>query len=145
MDLDDGDPLERSRPATWPRDEARARQAEARLRRLAWMLDAVRAEGVPRWSDAMETRLDDFKNLLARISPDFQTKFGYERDAPGSADLRKCTDYIAETFGCLAMTLEMPFKDAANMPMPEIGWSPGRSMRLGAANVDAMWRILDEL
>lgn len=99
-------------------------------------------EGVKRWNDAMETELEAFKELLARISPDFQTEFGYERDAPGSADLRKCTDYVAETFGALAMTLEMPFKDAANRPLPETGWSPQRSRKLGTACVDAFWQTI---
>ncbi|MEL7449037.1 MAG: M14-type cytosolic carboxypeptidase [Pseudomonadota bacterium] len=101
------------------------------------------AEGVPRWTDAMNEELQGFKNRLAAISPDFQTDFGYDLDPPGSADLRKATDYVAETFGCLSMTLEMPFKDAANHPMPEIGWSPGRSQRLGTACVDAIWQTLD--
>jgi len=97
-------------------------------------------EGVARWNPAMETELDAFKNRLALITPEFQTQHGYQRDAPGSADLRKCTDYIAETFGCLAMTLEMPFKDAANRPDPEAGWSPQRSAALGAVFVDAIWQ-----
>jgi hypothetical protein len=39
--------------------------------------------------------------------------------------MKKNTDYMAETFDCLAMTLEMPFKDTADTPVPEIGWSPG--------------------
>jgi len=95
-------------------------------------------EGVPRWDDSMQSDLDAFKALLADLSPDFQVEHGYDVDPPGSADLRKCTDYVAETFGCLAMTLEMPFKDAANHPMPEIGWSPGRSAKLGAIFVDAI-------
>lgn len=100
------------------------------------------AEGVPRWNKAMETELEDFKNLLARLTPEFQTEFGYDKDAPGSADLRKCTDYVAETFGCLSMTLEMPFKDAANHPLPEVGWSPQRAMKLGASCLDAFWQTL---
>ncbi|MDT8410362.1 MAG: M14-type cytosolic carboxypeptidase [Wenzhouxiangellaceae bacterium] len=100
------------------------------------------AEGVPRWNDTMEAELDAFKQLLARITPDFQTTFGYERDAPGSADLRKCTDYVAETFGCLSMTLEMPFKDAANHPLPELGWSPRRCKKLGSACLDAFWQTI---
>lgn len=95
-------------------------------------------EGVPRWDDSMQSDLDAFKALLADLSPDFQVEHGYDVDPPGSADLRKCTDYVVETFGCLAMTLEMPFKDAANHPMPEIGWSPGRSAKLGAIFVDAI-------
>ena len=99
-------------------------------------------EGVPSWTDERDSELQAFKRRLATISPDFQTEFGYERSKPGSADLRKATDYVAETFGCLAMTLEMPFKDAANHPMPEVGWSPGRCQYLGAACVDAIWQTL---
>lgn len=95
-------------------------------------------EGVQRWNESMQADLDAFKALLADLSPDFQVEHGYDVDPPGSADLRKCTDYVAETFGCLAMTLEMPFKDAANHPMPEFGWSPARSAKLGAICVDAI-------
>ncbi len=102
------------------------------------------AEGVPSWTDDMDRDLQAFKQRLASISPDFQTEFGYDLSPPGSADLRKATDYVAETFNCLAMTLEMPFKDTANRPMPEIGWSPGRSQRLGAACVDAIWQTLSD-
>ncbi len=103
------------------------------------------AEGIASWNDHKQDQLDTFKRLLAEISPDFQTKFGYDVDAPGSSDLRKCTDYMAETFDCLAMTLEMPFKDNADAPMPETGWNPGRSQLLGMACVDAFWRILPKL
>lgn len=103
------------------------------------------AEGVPGWSDAKQAQLDGFKKLLADISPDFQTEHGYEVDAPGSSDLRKCTDYMAETFGCLAMTLEMPFKDSAVTATPETGWSPGRCQALGRACVDAFWQTVTRL
>jgi len=101
-------------------------------------------EGVPSWTEAMDEELQAFKRRLATLSPDFQTEVGYDLTPPGTADLRKATDYVAETFGCLAMTLEMPFKDAANLPVPEIGWSPGRSKRLGAACLDAIWQTLGE-
>jgi len=100
------------------------------------------AEGIPSWTADMNDDLQAFKRHLAAISPDFQTEYGYPLAAAGSSDLRKATDYVAEAFGCLSMTLEMPFKDAANHPMPQIGWSPGRSQRLGAACVDAMWQTL---
>lgn len=102
-------------------------------------------EGVASWTERMGGQLQAFKNLLATLSPDFQTLHGYDISPPGSADLRKATDYVAETFGCLSMTLEMPFKDAANLPMPDIGWSPGRSQNLGAACVDALWQSVDGL
>lgn len=103
------------------------------------------AEGTPSWNERKQRQLDTFENLLAEISPDFQTEHGYEVDAPASSDLKKNTDYMAETFDCLAMTLEMPFKDNADLPMPEIGWSPDRCKHLGAACIDAFWRILPHL
>ncbi|MCH8479175.1 MAG: hypothetical protein LAT56_14715 [Wenzhouxiangella sp.] len=103
------------------------------------------AEGIASWDDHKQTQLDGFKALLAEVSPDFQTEHGYAVDAPGSADLKKCTDFVAETFDCLAMTLEMPFKDSAITSMPEIGWSPGRSQLLGRACLDAIYRFLHRL
>ncbi|KAA9130457.1 carboxypeptidase family protein [Marinihelvus fidelis] len=101
-------------------------------------------EGVPSWTEAMNQQFQAFKNRLAAITPDFQTTYGYPVSPPASSDLRKATDYVTETFGCLAMTLEMPFKDAANHPVPEIGWSPGRCQRLGASCLDAIWQTLDD-
>ena len=97
-------------------------------------------EGIAGWTAQRQAELDGFKQRLASISPDFQIEHGYAVDAPGSADLRKCTDYVAETFGCLAMTLEMPFKDSAISAMPDTGWSPGRCRHLGRACVDAIWQ-----
>jgi len=101
-------------------------------------------EGVASWNEQRQAELDGFKNLLLTITPDFQTEKGYAVDPPGSADLRKCTDWVAETFGCLAMTLEMPFKDSAITPLPETGWSPERSFHLGRACLDAIWQWLQQ-
>ncbi len=97
-------------------------------------------EGVVSWTDHRNEQLQGFKQRYAAICPDFQTEYGYDVTPAGKADLRKASNYMAETFGCLAMTLEMPFKDAANRPMPDIGWSPGRCERLGKACVDAIWQ-----
>jgi murein tripeptide amidase MpaA len=36
------------------------------------------------------------------------------------------TNQRAERFGACSMTLEMPFKDNADLPDPEQGWSPER-------------------
>jgi murein tripeptide amidase MpaA len=51
------------------------------------------------------------------------------------------TAFMSSRFDCLAVTLEMPFKDAANSPLPEVGWSPARSAKLGAAMLDALIRV----
>lgn len=99
-------------------------------------------EGVRSWTEARNEQLLGFKDLLATLSPDFQTTHGYAIDPPNTADLRKATNYVSEHFGCLAMTLEMPFKDNADRPLPELGWSPGRSRHLGAACPDAIWQTV---
>lgn len=102
-------------------------------------------DGVPSFSAHQRALLDRFESELARRSPDFQTERGYPPAAPGEANLRMCTNWVAERFGCLAMTLEMPFKDAANHPMPETGWSPARSRQLGAACLGAIAAVADDL
>jgi murein tripeptide amidase MpaA len=43
------------------------------------------------------------------------------------------------------MTLEMPFKDAANAPDERFGWSPERSMALGRSSIEAILSVLDEI
>jgi murein tripeptide amidase MpaA len=52
---------------------------------------------------------------------------------------------LAERFGCVSMTLEMPFKDNANLPDPVYGWSPQRSKHLAGACLDALHAILPQL
>jgi murein tripeptide amidase MpaA len=55
------------------------------------------------------------------------------------------TAQLAERFGAVSMTLEMPFKDNDDLPDPRRGWSPERSALLGRACLDALHAILDEL
>jgi murein tripeptide amidase MpaA len=40
---------------------------------------------------------------------------------------------VAQQFGCLAFTIEMPFKDNANLPDSHVGWNGERSRKLGAS------------
>jgi hypothetical protein len=40
------------------------------------------------------------------------------------------TAQIAERYGAVAMTLEMPFKDNDDLPDAVHGWSPARAMQL---------------
>lgn len=102
-------------------------------------------EGIPSLTDRLSGLLDRYQTRLVALSPDFQREHGYDVDAPGTADLKKCTDYVAETFDCLAMTLEMPFKDNANLPDADYGWSPERSKHLARACLAALLQTLDEL
>lgn len=100
------------------------------------------SEGVPSWTEARDQQLKAFKSTWAALNPDFQTVYGYPRTPAGKANLSICSNQLAETFGALAMTLEMPFKDTADTPRALTGWSPERSMRLGSSFVDVAYLAL---
>ncbi len=103
------------------------------------------AEGVPSFTKLGQKWLDDFQEAYKRFSPDFQTKIGYGITPSGKANLTLATNYVAEEYNCLAVTLEMPFKDNADLPDPEHGWSPERSARLGADVLGAILAVVDDL
>ena len=100
-------------------------------------------EGVPGWTRAQQDLYDLFGRELVRLSPDFQTEKGYEIPAPGQANLSMSTAQLAERFGAVSMTLEMPFKDNEDLPDPVFGWSPERCRLLGRASLDALHAIAD--
>lgn len=102
-------------------------------------------EGIPSLTDKQLDLLNTYQTKLCNLSPDFQREHGYPVDAPKSADLRICTNYVAETHGCIAMTLEMPFKDNADLPDETWGWSPERCRHLAASCLTALHRTIDEL
>ncbi len=99
------------------------------------------ARSTPRL-EALERR---FAEAMLAASPAFQIEHGYPPDPSLEGEPRDAADYVSETFDCLSLTLEMPFSDDANDPDPERGWSPERSMALGADTVDAIARILRDL
>ncbi len=101
-------------------------------------------DGVAGLPDHVLQLRDVYCEALVRACPDFQTKHGYPRSPVGKANLTMCTNQIAHAFGAVAMTLEQPFKDNADAPMPE-GWSPRRCKRLGRAQLDAVAAVLDRL
>ena len=103
------------------------------------------AEGIPGYSEKQAKDLADFLAAYTRASPDFQTEIGYPKTKAGKANLSMCTNYTAHEFKCLAMTLEMPFKDNANLPDIEQGWSPNRCMKLGESVLDAMLAVIDQI
>ncbi len=102
------------------------------------------AVGIPSWNDRHATLFDRFSALLLEASKDFQTKDGYPAPAPGGANLDIATNYVAETWDCLAMTLEMPFKDASVNPDPVYGWSPERCRQFARAHLDVMAQMVGE-
>jgi len=101
--------------------------------------------GIASWNESREALLEKFKHSLQTLNPDFQTTHGYPRAPANSANYGICSSYVAEQFGCLAVTLEMPFKDTRDTPDAVAGWSPERSAKLGRSFVDALYRVRHEL
>lgn len=87
-------------------------------------------EGIPGWTEAQGEAYRRYRAILERRTPDFQTRRGYPVARPGKANLAMATNQIAERFGAVSMTLEMPFKDNDDLPDPAQGWSPERSKLL---------------
>lgn len=102
-------------------------------------------EGVPNYTDKMAQLQSKFVSSLQLASADFQTQYGYDKDEPGKANLTVGSNWVANTFKCLSNTLEMPFKDNANLSDPFVGWSPERSIYLGEASLLAMLAVVDDL
>ncbi len=103
------------------------------------------AEGIKGYSKKQADLLASFTSAYKKFSPDFQTEHGYDLDAPGTANMTMATSWIAKTHNCLAMTLEMPFKDNANLPDIQKGWSPERAAILGADVLGAVLAVVDDL
>jgi murein tripeptide amidase MpaA len=102
-------------------------------------------EGIPNWTDRQGALYHRYRNRLAERTADFQTRRGYGIAPPGKANLSMSTNQLANRFGCVAMTLEMPFKDNDDQPDPERGWSPERSRALARECLATLAEMIDEL
>jgi len=96
-------------------------------------------EGIPKLTKKLTEQYDYLCDRLVELTPDFQRKHSYPPDKPGQADLSIASNYIANHYGIFSTTLEMPFKDNADLPDEAQGWSPERCIRLGRAFVDGLW------
>jgi len=102
-------------------------------------------EGIPSITDRQQRLFELFSETLERLSPDFQRSQGYEIPKAGEANMSMSTTQLAERYGCLSMTLEMPFKDNFDLPDEVYGWSPQRSKHLAYSCLDALHAILPDL
>lgn len=103
------------------------------------------SEGIPSFNPAFQTLEDKFKNQWIAVSPDFQDDVNYGTEGPVSANMTVCSNAIAEKFGCLSFTVELPFKDNDNLPDPIYGWSAERSMILGESVLQPILFVLEDL
>lgn len=103
------------------------------------------AESNPSFTDRLRQLQANFVEHLLRLSPDFQNKHGYGLRQFGDETLKMATNYVADQFDCLALTLEMPFKDNANSPDSTYGWCPARAKKLAYGCLDAIYAVLKQL
>lgn len=95
-------------------------------------------EGLKNWNESKQAELDFYKMRLAEVNPDFQTEKGYPPNLPGKANMTMSTCQTASLHDCLAMTLEMPFKDTTATPDEKHGWSGDRSKKLSHSCLQVM-------
>jgi murein tripeptide amidase MpaA len=91
------------------------------------------SEMLENFSEQQVAQQKAFIASLLAASPDFQTKYGYGSGKYREEVLRLASKYVAYHFKCVSLTLEMPFKDNAGLPMPATGWNGARSAALGKA------------
>ncbi|MYN07517.1 M14 family metallopeptidase [Pseudoduganella aquatica] len=94
----------------------------------------------PQQAAAQKAFIDRYKNA----SPDFQDTVGYAASKYKEDMLTLASKYIGHHFKCLALTLEMPFKDNADLPDAHVGWNGARSAALGRAILQPILLSLDD-
>ncbi len=99
---------------------------------------AAGSEMLPGFTEQQRVEQSAFIDSCKRASPDFQDEHGYPPGKYREDALKLASKYIGHRFGCLSLTLEMPFKDNANLPDEHIGWNGARSASLGAAMLGAI-------
>lgn len=72
-----------------------------------------------------------FLQALLRCAPDFQTEHGYAPSRYSEDALKLASKWVGNRFGCISLTLEMPFKDNFKRPDARAGWSGARSLQFG--------------
>jgi murein tripeptide amidase MpaA len=91
------------------------------------------SESLPNFTAEQAAAQKAFSDAFLVASPDFQDVHGYGETPYTEETLTMGSPHITHAFGCLSLTLELPFKDNANDPDPQVGWDGARSARLGAA------------
>jgi murein tripeptide amidase MpaA len=100
------------------------------------------SEMLPGFTEKQAQEQKAFIECFKQASPDFQDVYGYEASKYQTDALKLASKYVGNEFGCLSLTLEMPFKDNANLPDERMGWNGERSAALGASMLQAILRHL---
>ena len=99
------------------------------------------AEKTPVWGDRIMHLHGYFISCFERANSDVQKKIGYpppESEEHASKYMNVATNQVSNRFGCLGLTLEMPYKDCETNPDPDKGFGPARAKQLGRNLVEAL-------
>ncbi|KPC52041.1 M14 family metallopeptidase [Amantichitinum ursilacus] len=99
----------------------------------------------PSFSERQRTLSATFKAAWLAASPDFQVEHGYGDGRFGPETLTMATNWVGDRFDCLAFTIEMPFKDTANLPVPDVGWNGERSAQFGVSVLTPLLAVVRDL
>ena len=106
---------------------------------------AVTPHAIEAWDEPMAAVERAFCDSYERANPDFQQVHGYPPETRDTVHMGTCKNAVAQRFGCFAVTLEMPFKNDADMRNASDGWSPPRCRQMGAAALDAVDAALERV
>ena len=101
------------------------------------------SEMLPTMTEAQKAEQERYLQALLRAAPDFQLKHGYSAGRYTEDALKLASKWIGNRFGCVSLTLELPFKDNFDRPDAYVGWNGERSKRLGRELLVALedsWR-----
>ena len=90
------------------------------------------SEGIAGFTARLQQLQGAFKSSWIASCPDFQDRVNYGPARATQANPSVATNWVAQRFDCLSFTIEMPFKDNADLPDKVTGWSGERSRKLGA-------------
>ncbi|RTE87204.1 MULTISPECIES: M14-type cytosolic carboxypeptidase [Gammaproteobacteria] len=102
-------------------------------------------EGIPSYDERHASLEELFKAAFAAATPEFQDEVGYDKDAPGEANMTVACAAVGELFKCLSYTIEMPFKDNDGVPNLHTGWNDIRSKQFGRDALKAVYDVVDVL
>jgi murein tripeptide amidase MpaA len=103
------------------------------------------SEGIVGFSPRLQQLQDAFKASWIASCPDFQDRVNYGPSRASQANPTVATNWVAQRFDCLSFTIEMPFKDNADLPDAVTGWSGERSRKLGAGVLQPVLAVLAQL
>lgn len=100
------------------------------------------SEGCSVYGPALEVQQRTLLQEMRKADPNFQIGHGYSIDKPNTANYRLASKQISERLKCLAVTLEMPYKDVIDCRDQPATFLDVEAVNFGANMLSAVAAIL---